>query len=448
MYLRFFWSGAVLSAFASLVIFEAFSASCAQQTSGVTPQGAPQVMRLCTYEPSGKVSCQTLTLRGDHYDGVGDGQPQTVAIYHVEQWSASRVRLKGRSLLAIGVLQQRIPGVPVPISKKTYLEAEFTGVIAADGHSIDEGVAKWRIGSQSGEIGFQLTWSAAPAGHGQSGDPLDPPRIMHWCAVHCATLILSNGHYGDQNSLWDIEKWTRDSVIIRRTDRWPYPGIAVLTGRISPEGDFIDSGTIEWTYHPCCGVSTGTFQASWGSAIDRVPGSDGERAERQLKQPSQAQVQQQPAVSAEEQVKRTQMCTSRRIRGVMQNVEDQAIRDPNGALLSLLGAALTGISASAGSAKILDSKDGTDGGRYTSKDPGSFVCRGLFVHGDVKIDTTDNADAVSDITADQMRQIMSNQPSFIEWFKVTPLGGNNYRLTLLPSSFELSKEYTQEFVYP
>jgi hypothetical protein len=132
----------------------------------------------------------------------------------------------------------------------------------------------------------------------------------------------------------------------------------------------------------------------------------------------------------------------------MRLVENEAVKDPNGALLSGLAALFTGVNASAGSATILDSKNGTDGGRYTSKDPGSFVCRGLFVHGDVKIDTTDNADGASEVTADAMKAIMSTHPTFIEWFKVKPRGNGAYRLTLLPSSIQLSREYGREFVYP
>ena len=132
----------------------------------------------------------------------------------------------------------------------------------------------------------------------------------------------------------------------------------------------------------------------------------------------------------------------------MQWIENAAVKDPNGAMLSVLGGLITGVDASAGSAKIVDSKNGTDGGRYTSNYPGSFVCRGLFVRGDVKVDTTDNADTSAQITADTVNKIMSQHPSFIEWFKVKPLGSGTYRLSLLPSSLQLSREYSRDFVYP
>jgi hypothetical protein len=131
----------------------------------------------------------------------------------------------------------------------------------------------------------------------------------------------------------------------------------------------------------------------------------------------------------------------------MQLVEDQAIRDPNGAALSLLARAMTGVDARSGSAKILDSKIGTDGGRYTSKDPGSFVCRGLFVHGDVHISAEQGADGASQLTAAAVQQIMKTRPTFVEWFKVKPLENGNYMLTLLPSSIQLSRAYSKEFAY-
>jgi len=114
---------------------------------------------------------------------------------------------------------------------------------------------------------------------GQTGEGARPPSVMHWCAQHCTTLTWNSGHYGGPDSIWVVQKWTRDAVVIRRTDYRPYPGLAILTGRISTQGNSIENGKIQWTYHPCCGTSTGTFQAAWGTAIDTVPGSDQERAQ-------------------------------------------------------------------------------------------------------------------------------------------------------------------------
>ncbi|MBV9082103.1 MAG: sel1 repeat family protein [Acidobacteriaceae bacterium] len=117
--------------------------------------------------------------------------------------------------------------------------------------------------------------------------------MLHWCSQHCGTWTLDNGppfdkpHYGSQASggIVTVERFTRESVLMYRTDFRPYPGKAVLSGRISPDGNSILDGTIEWTYHPCCGLSKGSFQAAWGAAIDSVPGNDQERSARQKNEP-------------------------------------------------------------------------------------------------------------------------------------------------------------------
>lgn len=111
------------------------------------------------------------------------------------------------------------------------------------------------------------------------------PSTLHWCSQHCSTWTLDKGapfdkpHYGNQalGSIVIVERFTRESVIMHRTDYRPYPGTAVLRGQLSPDGNSIVNGTIEWTYHPCCGLGTGKFQAAWGAAINTVPGSDAER---------------------------------------------------------------------------------------------------------------------------------------------------------------------------
>jgi hypothetical protein len=125
-----------------------------------------------------------------------------------------------------------------------------------------------------------------------------PPSIMHWCAQHCTTLMLDNGapfdkpHYGSvaAGSLWTVEKFTPESVIINRTDYRPYPGTAVMTGQLSGDGNSNVNGVIRWTYHPCCGLSSGQYQAAWGSAINMVPGSDAERAAQGGQQPQTSQL--------------------------------------------------------------------------------------------------------------------------------------------------------------
>ena len=303
-----------------------------------------------------------------------------------------------------------------------------------------------------------LAVSNLPGSHASAQTSLTPPKLMHWCSQHCATWVWVGNRYVGEGTPHPeqspqcgvtVERFTSESVIIHRTDCTPYPGKAVLTGKVSPDGNSIVNGVIRWTYHPCCGLGAGTFTAAWGPALDTVPRSDQERAARMAM--PQAPPQQPPSsalpVRAVDSAGQLKICMSRNIRAAMQSVEDQAIHDPNGAALQLLAGLFTGVNASGGPPKILDSKMGTDSGRYTSKDPGSFVCRGLFLRGDVQISETADADAASDITADRIQKLIQKYPNFIEWFKVKSLQEGNYRLTLLPSSLQLSREYWKDFIY-
>jgi len=292
---------------------------------------------------------------------------------------------------------------------------------------------------------------------GAPGENLQPPRIMHWCAQHCATWVWMDGRYVGEGTQHPertprcgvtVERFTRESIIMHRTDCVPYPGTAVLTGRLSADGNSIVNGIIRWTYHPCCGLSSGPYQAAWGNAIGTVPGSDQERALMARRQPPPQTPAQGNAAPAPPPSNQVAICTSSEIRVAMQTVEDHAIRDPNGAALTMLGAIFMGVDASSGRPSVLDSKIGTDGGRYTSKDPGSFVCRGLFLRGKVRIEELPDADAAADIAAKAVDRLTKIYPSFIEWFKVKQLQDGRYILTLLPSSLQLSKEYSEEFTYP
>ncbi|HXJ91638.1 MAG TPA: hypothetical protein VMT20_02010 [Terriglobia bacterium] len=106
-----------------------------------------------------------------------------------------------------------------------------------------------------------------------------PPSVMHWCAAACRTWIWTNGHYvvqGDtaNSQVVTVESFTRDSVIMHRTDTGQYPGTAILTGTISSDGNRIINGTIAWTSHPGLGLSSGAFNAAWGAAINSIPGGD------------------------------------------------------------------------------------------------------------------------------------------------------------------------------
>ena len=295
-------------------------------------------------------------------------------------------------------------------------------------------------------VPLALPYLHLPDALAQAND-LTPPKAMRMCIPGgCANLTWNQDHYDGRqdnttvvSSRYWVKAWGKDRVEIygktAAAADGPYPAEGVFAGRISPQGNSLTDGVDSWRIGP---IKSGTmgFTLTWaGPPQPSVP------------PPTTAPAPPAP-VSPEEQVHRTQICTSGPIRTAMQLIENDAVKDPNGAMLSVLASALTGVDASSGSATILDSKDGSDGGRYTSQDPGSFVCRGLFVRGDVKISATDDADATGRLTAKAMEGIMSTHPTFQEWFKVAPVGNSTYRATLLPSSLQLSKEYTKEFAFP
>jgi hypothetical protein len=100
-----------------------------------------------------------------------------------------------------------------------------------------------------------------------------PPTIIHFCAQHCGSLILDSGppfdkpHYGSEaaGSIWVVDNFTPESVIIRRTDSRPRPYSAVYTSRISSDGN---------------SISGNGWKMVWGAALNTLPGSDAEREAR------------------------------------------------------------------------------------------------------------------------------------------------------------------------
>ena len=141
-------------------------------------------------------------------------------------------------------------------------------------------------------------------------------------------------------------------------------------------------------------------------------------------------------------------CAAKPTIAAMQRLEEQSMNDPNGAALTLLGCAFTGVCASSERPTAIDGKIGSDGGKYTAKDPGSFVCRGIFLRGEVHMETTSDADAASQFTEETMKSLLATHPSFVEWFKVKPLQSGRYHVELLPSSLQLSRVYSVDMVYP
>lgn len=166
----------------------------------------------------------------------------------------------------------------------TFVRAQSEGPLAGVSVTYDGTIDENGVNGK-----FHYTWN----GQRQSGNwyayaldsaPLRPPDVMHLCLAHCQTWTLDKGapydkpHYGSvaAGGIVIVDSWTRESVLMHRTDYGQVPGAAVLTGKLSDDGYSIVDGNIAWTWHPCCGTSpTGRFVAAWGPKIESVPGVDG-----------------------------------------------------------------------------------------------------------------------------------------------------------------------------
>jgi hypothetical protein len=106
----------------------------------------------------------------------------------------------------------------------------------------------------------------------QSGGQSIPlPDVMHFCAQHCLTFRLENGQFTNYTNLigqhnvkrvFSVERFTPESVIIRRVDTGSHPMTAAYSGRMSPGHN---------------SLSGAGWQVTWGSALNTIAGSDEER---------------------------------------------------------------------------------------------------------------------------------------------------------------------------
>jgi hypothetical protein len=109
----------------------------------------------------------------------------------------------------------------------------------------------------------------------QLDDALSPPSQLHFCWTNCFTLILDNGVYrradGTAES-WTVETFTSDAIVLHRHDApaaWNgYSEDVVYAGQVS--NDRLIGVTVN-------GKPTGGIDASWGAALDTLPGSNVER---------------------------------------------------------------------------------------------------------------------------------------------------------------------------
>jgi hypothetical protein len=130
-------------------------------------------------------------------------------------------------------------------------------------------------------VGGEYTSSWPGHWNGKSGNwyatvernPAEPPSAMHICLANCGTWTLDKGppfnkpRCGSAASatLVTVDCWTPESVIRKRTDTGSIPGTAILTGKLSGDGNSIVNGSIAWTWHPCCGTGSGPFTAARGT---------------------------------------------------------------------------------------------------------------------------------------------------------------------------------------
>ncbi len=103
-------------------------------------------------------------------------------------------------------------------------------------------------------------------------DPRYPPRKMHVCGTkNCFTLLLDNGSYRREDGTddaWTIETFTAKAAILHRH--------GVMTGNtdVTYSGEVVDDRLVNVSAN---GNPMGGIAATWGAALDSLPGSNAER---------------------------------------------------------------------------------------------------------------------------------------------------------------------------
>jgi hypothetical protein len=109
------------------------------------------------------------------------------------------------------------------------------------------------------------------------------PPVIHICIARCAPLMWDKDHYvnfGPENtSIYTVESFTRESIIMHRTDKGHFPLTATLTGQISEDGNSIVNGRIDWTSG---NSGSGPFRAVWGNQILYPQQSDQDEGQRRM----------------------------------------------------------------------------------------------------------------------------------------------------------------------
>jgi hypothetical protein len=109
----------------------------------------------------------------------------------------------------------------------------------------------------------------------QLDDARFPPGQLHFCWTNCFTLILDNGVYRRVDGTaetWTVETFSADAIVLHRHDApadWNgHSEDVVYAGRVS--NDRLIGVTVN-------GKPTSGIDASWGAALNTLPGSNAER---------------------------------------------------------------------------------------------------------------------------------------------------------------------------
>jgi hypothetical protein len=136
------------------------------------------------------------------------------------------------------------------------------------------------------------------------------------------------------------------------------------------------------------------------------------------------------------------ICGSAAARVAVQKLEAEITKDPNGQLLGGLLGGQTGTKAEVGEGQLVKLEPFT--GNYPGKTPESVACYAVFVHRNAGLTPQQEADEAARMTAAIANQMLKSNNSYHEHYQVTPLGGDSYKLRLIPEGLQLSKEYTSE----
>lgn len=122
----------------------------------------------------------------------------------------------------------------------------------------------------------------------QLDDARFPPRQLHFCWTNCFTLVLDNGVYrrvDGTEETWTVETFSSDAIVLHRHDApadWnEHSEDVVYAGHVS--NDRLIDVTVN-------GKPTSGIDASWGTALNTLPGSNAERDTKTVANPGSASI--------------------------------------------------------------------------------------------------------------------------------------------------------------